>query len=291
MALPSDLLLDLGRTLAGLLGPDERRRQVRAELRLLPKLLGRTLPKILRGKFARHATLAHYVAEHARKRPASAAILSAEQTLSFAELDARVNGVACTLGQFGLGPAAAIALMALPSPAYLALILGAARAGVGVSLISPALQGELLRRALEAVSPALVVVEPEFESELAALGIRCASYAGQSEFARRIEGNQGRSFEPARVPVSADYVYIFTSGTTGFPKACRVTHERALLAASVFSELIFEFEPGDRLYAPLPLHHSSALLLGAGSCIMAGVPIILRRRFSASEFWGDVARF
>ena len=62
-----------------------------------------------------------------------------------------------------------------------------------------------------------------------------------------------------------------------------VTHERALLAASVFSELIFEFEPGDKLYAPLPLHHSSALLLGAGSCIMAGVPIVLRRRFSASR--------
>jgi fatty-acyl-CoA synthase len=70
-----------------------------------------------------------------------------------------------------------------------------------------------------------------------------------------------------------------------------VRHERARSAATIFGSVAFEFRAGDKLYCALPLHHSSALLLGVGAALVAGVPIALRRKFSAREFAADLARY
>ncbi len=287
LTLASELTLDLGHMLAGLFVSRARRQQTLSELRLLPKLCTRTIPEFLRAKAGKHATLARAVSEHAARRPLTPAIVGQGETLSFAELDRRVSGSAHALRQADIGSGVSIALVGCSTPAYLTTILAAARAGVAVSLVSPALRGELLRRALALVSPRLVIHDDELVDEVGEAGWPLLA---SSELLRRASDEQARPFEPAEVTPDADYVHIFTSGTTGFPKACRVTHERALLAASTFSELVFEFRAGDCLYSPLPLHHSSALLLGAGSALMAGVTLALRPRFSASEFWSDVRR-
>src|SRR5262249_4392988 len=155
-------------------------------------------------------------------RPTTHAILSRGAVLSFAELDARMNGVAWALARLGLQSGARIALIGTTSPSYLALILGAARAGIAVALVSPELRGELLRRALGEGAPELVIAEAELDlaSELDSGDTRQLSYGDGGELERRILDETGRAFEPAEVPAHADYVYVFTSGTTGFPKPC-----------------------------------------------------------------------
>ena len=291
MTLIAEISADLLAATAGALHDVKRREQLTMELKLLPRLLGGTIPCFLRAKLAQHATLSRFVHWHAARRPAAPAVMSEEQQFTFAELDHRVTGVARALRRRGITNGSRIALLGQPSPAYLALVLGAARAGVAVSLPSPALRGELLGRALATTRPELCLAETELEGELSALGARVDTYGDDGAFERMVREEGAERFDPPHVAAASDYVHIFTSGTTGLPKPCRVTHERALLAAASFSELVFQFERDDRLYAPLPLHHSSALLLGAGSCLVAGVPLILRRRFSASEFWDDVRRF
>jgi acyl-CoA synthetase (AMP-forming)/AMP-acid ligase II len=176
-----------------------------------------------------------------------------------------------------------------PAPSYLAIVLGAARAGVATALVSPALAGQLFERALGATESDLILVEAGLSTESGRA--RRVEFGPESEFDARVERELGLPFVPPRVSSSDDYVFVFTSGTTGLPKACRVTHDRALIAGVTFSELVLGLREGDRVYAPLPLHHSSALILAAGSCLVAGVPLILRRRFSASEFLDDVRRF
>ena len=47
---------------------------------------------------------------------------------------------------------------------------------------------------------------------------------------------------------------------------------------------------GDRVYLTLPLYHSSAMLIGVFGCAALGLPLLLRRRFSASQFFSDCAR-
>src|SRR6185295_11509632 len=114
---------------------------------------------------------------------------------------------------------------------------------------------------------------------------------GDSELEERMRRAPSTPFARVPVSVSSDYVYIYTSGTTGLPKPCRVTHGRALVAAAGFGTLMFEFRPGDKLYSVLPLYHSSALMIGAGACMLTRTPMALRESFSAKAFFNDVKRY
>ncbi|KAM6902481.1 long-chain fatty acid transport protein 6 [Xenentodon cancila] len=80
-------------------------------------------------------------------------------------------------------------------------------------------------------------------------------------------------------------LYIFTSGTTGLPKAAVITHLQSLKAAAGF--WAFGATEDDVIYIPLPLYHSAASLIGIGGTIELGATCVLKKKFSASQFWTD----
>ena len=45
--------------------------------------------------------------------------------------------------------------------------------------------------------------------------------------------------------------------------------------------------PSDVVYCALPLYHSNGGILGAGQMILRGCTLVIRRKFSASQFWND----
>ena len=47
----------------------------------------------------------------------------------------------------------------------------------------------------------------------------------------------------------------------------------------------------DRIYDSLPLYHTAGGVVGAGQALLRGIPVVLRRRFSASKFWADCAHY
>jgi citronellyl-CoA synthetase len=83
-------------------------------------------------------------------------------------------------------------------------------------------------------------------------------------------------------------LYIFTSGTTGLPKAAIVLHRKILAAGHGMGRVGFQIKPEDRLYLCLPIYHITGM--GPGFCgfISCGGSIFLRRSFSASNFWPEV---
>lgn len=83
-------------------------------------------------------------------------------------------------------------------------------------------------------------------------------------------------------------MYIYTSGTTGMPKAAKITHMRAQLYMRAFAGATAA-TPEDRLYNTLPLYHSTGGLCGVGAALLNGATLVLRRKFSATHFWDDVA--
>ncbi|NXN71612.1 S27A6 protein, partial [Himantopus himantopus] len=84
-------------------------------------------------------------------------------------------------------------------------------------------------------------------------------------------------------------MYIFTSGSTGFPKAAIITHLRALSACFVFTQCGAVSQ--DIMYLTLPLYHISASLLGISGCIELGATCVLKKKFSASQFWNDCRKY
>ncbi|XP_040042945.2 long-chain fatty acid transport protein 1-like [Gasterosteus aculeatus] len=83
--------------------------------------------------------------------------------------------------------------------------------------------------------------------------------------------------------------YIYTSGTTGMPKAAVVVHSRYYRIAA-FGFHSFGLCHDDVVYDCLPLYHSSGAIMGVGQCLLFGLTVVVRRKFSASRFWDDCVK-
>ncbi len=92
------------------------------------------------------------------------------------------------------------------------------------------------------------------------------------------------------VDEGALYLLIFTSGTTGVPKAVRCTQGRLAGIAEVAAPG-YGYTAEDVCYCPMPLFHGNALMALWGPSVMVGAAIATRPRFSASAFLDDVRRF
>ncbi|KAJ8345314.1 hypothetical protein SKAU_G00295070 [Synaphobranchus kaupii] len=80
--------------------------------------------------------------------------------------------------------------------------------------------------------------------------------------------------------------YIYTSGTTGLPKAAIVVHSRYYRIAA-FGYHAFRMRHDDIIYDCLPLYHSAGNIMGVGQCLINGLTVVVKKKFSASRFWED----
>lgn len=83
---------------------------------------------------------------------------------------------------------------------------------------------------------------------------------------------------------------IFTSGTSGDPKAVNVTQAKVAHPGQFLSER-FGLTPADVAYLSMPMFHSNAIMAGWGPALAAGATVALAPRFSASGFLPDVRRY
>jgi fatty-acyl-CoA synthase len=228
------------------------------------------------------------------------ALESAEAALSYRELALRCNQYARWGLAQGLRPGDTVCLMMQNCAQYMAIWLGLTRIGAVVALINNNLAGDALAHSINIVAPKGVIVGGELAPRLAAVRARlsarpaCWVYGQSAEDIAALDPQVGRcSGEPlhhgecAPVPIGATALYIYTSGTTGLPKAAKVSHYRVMQWSHWFAGLM-DTQPSDRMFNCLPLYHSVGGVVATGATLAGGGAVVIRARFSASDFWRDV---
>ncbi len=228
------------------------------------------------------------------------ALESSGSTFTYAALANRCNQYARWGLAQGLGSGDEVALVMSNCAEYPAIWLGLSRIGVAVALINVHLGGEGLAHCLRIVAPRLVLVSAELASSVAAVRDLLPAAvgfwelgAGASDFAPlapALDGLPGEALRPGEFSaptLDATALHIYTSGTTGLPKAAHVTHYRLLRWSEWFAGLL-DTRPADRMYNCLPLYHSVGGVVAIGALLVAGGSVVIRSKFSASDFWRDI---
>lgn len=254
-------------------------------------------------------TVADRVEEQAARLGGKDFLIYGGQRFSYAELDARANQVAHALHGYGLRCGDVCALAMENRPEFFFYWFGLAKLGAVVAVINTQVSGRPLVHALEVVKASAVIVgeeclanfaltegRPEQPLYLVADAEKPAETEHRSIVAADISTEVAAAPHTAfpregRAGVRAEttMLLIFTSGTTGLPKAARYSHMRWMSSGDVM-EVTLDAGEHDVFYCCLPLYHGAAATSVTSTALKAGASIVLRRKFSTREFWQDVRR-
>ncbi|HEV7850850.1 MAG TPA: FadD7 family fatty acid--CoA ligase [Mycobacterium sp.] len=218
--------------------------------------------------------------------------------LSYGALDALVNDMAGRLRSKGLRRGDAVGLISANNVEFVVALLGAARAGLVIAPLDPALPQSEMAARLERLGAQGILVGPravdsappaqfpiatcEVRVDVAGGGITTATLEIGASLGRRVRG-------PVDDLSDDDAIVLFTSGTTDQAKMVPLTN--ANLAASVRAICgSYELGPDDATVAVMPLFHGHGLLAVLLSTLASGGCVLLPEhgRFSARTFWDDM---
>ncbi|XP_046894975.1 long-chain fatty acid transport protein 1a [Hypomesus transpacificus] len=230
------------------------------------------------------------------------------ETWTFTQLDQLSNSVAQWALAQGWVSGDVVALFMESRPLQVALWLGLAKVGVEAALINFNLRLDSLVHCV-GVSASRGIV---FGAELADAMLEVNSSLNQSmvRFCTgelspdRLASLGAQPLDPilasaSRQPPPPCYplkgfndrlFYIYTSGTTGLPKAAIVVHSRYYRIAA-FGYYAFRMRADDVIYDCLPLYHSAGNIMGVGQCLINGLTVVVKKKFSASRFWEDCIKY
>lgn len=213
-----------------------------------------------------------------------------DQQLTYRDANAAANRYAAVLASRGVGHGDVVAIMLRNSPNTVLAMLAAVKCGAVAGMLNYHQRGEVLAHSLGLLDAKVLIAETDLVSAITESGSTATAATLTIEDLERFAVGA-----PATNPDSVAAVqardtafYIFTSGTTGFPKASVMTHQRWLKALGAFGGLGLRLKSADTLYSCLPLYHNNALTVALSSVINSGATLALGKSFSASRFWDEV---
>ncbi|MBM3103910.1 long-chain-acyl-CoA synthetase [Pseudomonas sp. V1] len=291
---------------ASLLSADERgvvpREQTQA-------ILDRRAEASARIKPADRYTLADRLEEQAQRHGERPFIIYGEQRLSFAQINAQADRLAHVFHARGLRPGDVCALAMENRPAFFCCWYALAKLGVVVGFVNTQLSGRTLTHSLEAIDAKAIIVGEEIlgnfliTENLPPLPLWLVEDTEQpwsGEVPDQVDTrlNEALAAAPSapfprdlRADLSAETpsLLIFTSGTTGLPKAARYSHMRWMSTGDIM-EITLQTTVQDVFYCCLPLYHGAAATSVTSTALKTGAAIVVRRKFSVREFWNDIRK-
>lgn len=216
-----------------------------------------------------------------KKFPERIALETAEGDVTYAELAELVEGATERLAEEGLRPGDRLAACLPNGLDIVVAIWACARAGLVFVGLSTRLQSTQWAYMLEHSGPHLALADPELYDDLRAAGTEAGLPEGQvREVGDHLVGRR-RPWRGDSIPFpqeDATYAVVYTSGTTGWPKASQVIH-RCTMHSAIAYVRTFGLTGDDRTPLSFPLYYVTAhvaqitpmMLVGGTSVTMAEV--------------------
>ncbi|WP_430462713.1 long-chain-acyl-CoA synthetase [Thalassolituus sp. LLYu03] len=244
--------------------------------------------------------------QHAVLQPHHIAIRYQQQTLTYRELNELANKLSHFLMSQGIRTGDTVGVMLENRPETLIAVLATVKLGAIASMINTSQRGEVLEHSINLVKPRVLLIGEEMLDQVATVehalpvSLKAQLYyvpdTGSRECPAHYQDlSQVTAKMSVRNPTTTRDVkmhqpcyYIFTSGTTGLPKASVMSHYRWFKSMAGMGLASMKLRKSDVLYVSLPLYHNNALTVSLAAVLGAGACIAISRKFSVSRFWDEV---
>lgn len=232
-----------------------------------------------------------------------------DQHYTYQEMNEWSNQIAHYLVSEGVVAGDIVAVMIENRPEVIACVLALVKLGAIASMINTTQREKTLVHSLTTVKPKLYLIGdeciPAFEAVRAHLPVihqhalyritENSNNTPSKDYKSLLEqcANHSKSnpLSSQTIQMKQPAYYIFTSGTTGMPKASVLTHFRWIKAMGAFGLATFRLRSDDIFYVCLPFYHNNALTVSWASVVGAGASMAITKKFSASRFWDDCRRY
>ncbi|MDC3735982.1 non-ribosomal peptide synthase/polyketide synthase [Pseudomonas syringae pv. syringae] len=208
----------------------------------------------------------HLFEAQVRSQPDAIALVDAQCSLTYAELNARANRIAHRLIEAGLRPDERVALLVERSPEMIVGILAILKAGGAYVPLDPNYPQDRLQHMLDDSSPRVLLSQGRLTEELPALSIPNL----------RLEDAPGNDTNPQLTELNSRHLcyVMYTSGSTGKPKGVMVEHRSVCSQIGALQER-YGLNPQDRVlqFATMTFDMSVEEIFGA---LLSGAALVLR---------------
>lgn len=246
------------------------------------------------------------IEENSEQIPDNPALFFQNQSWTWQEFNKETNRVANYFHKMGLNPGEVIAVMLRNCPEYL-FITGGINKLQGISgLINFNQKKQALQHSFRSVIPKFIIVDGESLPAFYEI-YEDMEYKNEQiyvinntegiphdfvEFSAELKGipekNPSSTFNSNLNEIA---YYIFTSGTTGLPKAIKMLQKKLFTQGCFLGKAAGELTPKDVVYITTPLYHNLAIGQTWMAALLSGAAAALAKKFSASNYWKDVQKF
>ena len=247
-----------------------------------------------------HDSLVLRMEQVAARIPDKRALIFEGRTLTWREVNAGANRYAHALQNIGIKRGDTVSMIMENRTEFVLVLAALHKLGAVASLINTNLKGKSLLHCMgitgarhcifgEECLGAIGEVRDQTEQEQRYLYLADSGTQATPDWADDLDAlAQGQSEDnppdTGATTIGETALNIFTSGTTGFPKAAVVSHRRFMISAGMSYEAGLQCREDDCIYLCLPLYHGTGLFLGLGAAFATGACVFIRRKFSGSNF-------
>jgi len=229
--------------------------------------------------------LSHGILAWATKTPDAAAICFQSETWSYQQLANAVQEAKTVLTDCGVRPGDRIMVVNENCRDLVVLVLAASEMDIWIAVINGRLADRELDLIREDCDPRLIIYTSAISGEVRDHAVRHGAEVYSGELLGGLSISECFDTDPETVYSKAQdqvLALIYTTGTTGRPKGVMLTHQNLLYVAMVSGRLR-GIEPGDRIYAVLPMSHVFGLSAVTSAALFAGACAQIATRFDATE--------